>query len=160
MGVGAYATYLVLSVALAIVVGSALARGGRVFLLEMFGGNRALADAVSRLLTVAFYLFTLGFIALAMQPPGHLASFRQAVQLLSVKIGEVLLVLGAAHLASLAVFRRFGRRAPGHPGPRRQQTGPVIPGPRGPAPPAADTPGPPAAQGAAPARPRAGQDVH
>ena len=118
MGVGTYTAYLVLSVALTIAVGTALSRSGRVYLHEVLG-DQALARAVSRLLVLGFYLFTLGFVALAMQPPGAVTSLRQAVQLLSAKIGEVLLVLGVAHLASLALFRRFGRRALGRrPGPR------------------------------------------
>jgi len=119
MGVGTYTAYLVLSAALTIAVGTALSRSGRVYLQEVLGGDQVLARAVSRLLVLGFYLFTLGFVALAMQPPGAVASLRQAVQLLSAKIGEVLLVLGVAHLASLALFRRFGRRALGRrPGPR------------------------------------------
>ena len=128
MGVGTYTVYLVLSIAVTIAVGTALSHSGRIYLQEVLGGDQALARAVSRLLVLGYYLFTLGFIALAMQPPGSVTSLRQAVQLLSVKIGEVLLVLGAAHLASLAVFRRFGRRGLGRrlrPRPDRRGAGPV-----------------------------------
>jgi hypothetical protein len=125
MGVGTYTAYIVLSIALTIAVGTALARSGRVYLQQALGGDQALARAVSRLLVLGFYLFTLGFVALAMQPPGAVTSLRQAAQLVSVKIGEVLLVLGAAHLISLAVFRRFGRRGPARrPGPDRRPAGP------------------------------------
>lgn len=42
---------------------------------------------------------------------GNIDSARQGLQLLSVKIGEVLLVLGALHFANLAVFARFRGRA-------------------------------------------------
>ena len=52
-----------------------------------------------------------------MRPPGAITSAAQAAQVLSIKIGEVLLVLGAAHLAGVAVFRRFGRRVPAAPAP-------------------------------------------
>ncbi len=38
--------------------------------------------------------------------------------MLSVKVGEVLLVLGALHLTNFAIFRRIRRRpAPAAPGP-------------------------------------------
>jgi hypothetical protein len=140
MGIGVYIAYLLVSIALTVAVGMALSRSGRVFLTEVLGGNRALADAVNRLLIVGFYLLTLGFIALVMRPPGAITSATQAAQVLSIKIGEVLLVLGAAHLAGVAVFRRFGRRNPAPPAP--------------PAPPV--TSAPPAS---AP-RPWARQDVH
>ena len=50
------------------------------------------------------------FVVGLMRPPGAITSAAQAAQVLSIKIGEVLLVLGAAHLAGVAVVRRFGRR--------------------------------------------------
>jgi hypothetical protein len=139
MSIGIYVAYLLLSIGLTIVVGVALSRSARVFLTEALGGNRALAGAVNRLLMVGFYLLTLGFIALVMRPPGAITSAAQAAQVLSIKIGEVLLVLGAAHLAGVAVVRRFGRRLP--------------------APPPRPDPTPQPAPGAA-AGPRAWQDVH
>lgn len=150
MGIGVYVAYLLLSIGLTIAVGTALSRSGRVFLTEVLGGNRALADAVNRLLIVGFYLLTLGFIALVMRPPGAITSAAQAAQVLSVKIGEVLLVLGAAHLAGVAVFRRFGRRVQARPGSA---------GPPGSATRAA-SPAPPAPAGPAVPQPRARQDVH
>lgn len=147
MSTGIYVAYLLISIGLTIVVGMALSRSARVFLTEALGGNQALAGAVNRLLMVGFYLLTLGFIALVMRPPGAITSAAQAAQVLSIKIGEVLLVLGAAHLAGVAVVRRFARRTPAPP-PR-------------PAPPR--TPGSGAAAGSEPASvpgPRAWQDVH
>ena len=69
---------------------------------------------MNRLLVVGFYLLTLGFVVLAMRPSGQITSVRQAAGVLSVKIGEVLLVLGALHLMNVAIFRRIRRRpAPG-----------------------------------------------
>ena len=65
-----YLLYLVISVSLTIAAGLALSRSGRVFLRDVFGGDEALAEAVSRLLVVGFYLLTLGFVVLAMQPAG------------------------------------------------------------------------------------------
>jgi hypothetical protein len=125
MGIGIYVAYLLLSIALTIAVGSALSRSGRVFLTEVLGGNQALAGAVNRLLIVGFYLLTLGFIALVMRPPGVISSAAQAAQVLSIKIGEVLLVLGAAHLAGVAVFRRFGRRIQPPPQPPARPASPA-----------------------------------
>jgi hypothetical protein len=155
MGIGVYVAYLLISVGLTIAVGTALSRSGRVFLTEVLGGNQALAGAVNRLLIVGFYLLTLGFIALVMRPPEAITSAAQAAQVLSIKIGEVLLVLGAAHLAGVAVFRRFGRRAAFPPAP------PAPPAPAAPFAPSA--PAQSAAVGgpaAAVPRPRSRQDVH
>jgi hypothetical protein len=105
-----YFIYLLISIGLTIGVGWALARSGRTFLLDVFGGNEGLAEAVNRLLVVGFYVLNLGFVTLTMQTSGNIGSARQGVQLLSVKIGEVLLVLGALHFANLAVFARIRGR--------------------------------------------------
>jgi hypothetical protein len=103
--------YLLISIGLTVGVGWALARSGRVFLLDVFGGNADLAEAVNRLLVVGFYLINLGFVTLTMQAPDSVADAGQGLRLLSVKIGEVLLVLGALHFANLVVFARWRSRA-------------------------------------------------
>ena len=106
-----YLIYLLISVGLTVIVGRALSRSGREFLLEVFDGNADLADAVNRLLVVGFYLLNLGFVTLTMQTSGNIDGARQGLQLLSVKIGEVLLVLGALHFANLAIFAKVRSRA-------------------------------------------------
>jgi uncharacterized membrane protein len=112
-----YLVYLAISVSLTVGAGLVLSRSGRVFLRDVFGGDQALAEAVNRLLVVGFYLLTLGFVVLAMRPSGQITSIPQAAGVLSVKIGEVLLVLGALHLMNVAIFRRIRRRpAPGATG--------------------------------------------
>lgn len=103
--------YLLISVGLTVGVGWALARSGRVFLLDVYGGNAELAQAVNRLLVVGFYLLNFGFVTLTMQTSANVSGAGQGLQLLSVKIGEVLLVLGALHFANLAVFARWRGRA-------------------------------------------------
>ena len=105
-----YLIYLLISIGLTVIVGRALSRSGREFLLEVFDGNIALAEAVNRLLVVGFYLLNLGFVTLTMQTSGNIDGARQGLQLLSVKIGEVLLVLGALHFANLAIFARVRSR--------------------------------------------------
>lgn len=105
-----YITYLVISVALTVFVGSALSRSGRAFLLDAFSGRVAPTQAVTRLLVVGFYLLSLGFVTLTMRTTGEIGSAREAFQVLSVKVGEVLLVLGALYLVSLAVLTRLRHR--------------------------------------------------
>ena len=131
-----YAAYLLISTGLTVAVGWALSRSGRVFLASVFGGDTDLAEAVNRLLVVAFYLLSFGFIALTMRATGDIASVRQAVGVLSVKVGEELLVLGALHLANMMFFTRFRRRqrpgpfppdGPGAPGMTRPGAGPNAP---------------------------------
>jgi len=109
--VGTYLLYLLISIGLTVLVGTGLARSGRAFLLDVFGGNDSLAKAVSRLLVLGFYLLSLGFVTLTMRTGGDVANARSGLQLLSVKIGEVLLVLGVLPLVTLAALARTRRRA-------------------------------------------------
>ena len=109
--VGTYLLYLLISTGLTVLVGTGLARSGRAFLLDVFGGNEALARAVSRLLVLGFYLLSLGFVTLTMRTGGDIGSARAGLQLLSVKIGEVLLVLGVLPLVALTALTRTRRRA-------------------------------------------------
>jgi hypothetical protein len=109
--VGTYLAYLLISTGLTIVVGTGLARSGRAFLLDVFSGNDALARAVSRLLVLGFYLLSMGFVTLTMRTHGEITSARAGLQVLSLKVGEVLLVLGVMPLLTLAALARTRRRS-------------------------------------------------
>jgi hypothetical protein len=106
-----YILYLAISIALTIWVAQTLFKNGRVFLVDVFHGNDALADSVNHLLVVGFYLINLGYISLALKLGYQVADTRQAIEALSEKIGVVLLVLGAMHFGNLYVFSRIRRRA-------------------------------------------------
>lgn len=108
--------YLIISLAVAGIVGQALSRSGRAFLAERLGPDDGVASAASRLLVVAFYLLAAGFIALTMPSWDHVGSTGEALRLLSGKLGEVLLVLGGLHLAATAVFARLRRARSWPPG--------------------------------------------
>lgn len=105
-----YAAYLLISTGLTIAVGWALSRSGRVFLASVLGGDQSLADAVNRLLVVAFYLLSFGFITLTTRTSAHITGPAQAAGVLSVKIGEELLMLGGLHLLNMLFFTRLRRR--------------------------------------------------
>jgi hypothetical protein len=106
----AYIIYLLLSVAIALWVGRTLSRNGRVFLVENFEGNDALADSVNHLLLVGFYLINFGFISLALRYGDKPETIDQTIEFLSTKIGLVIMLLGAMHffnMRALIKFRNF-----------------------------------------------------
>jgi hypothetical protein len=129
-----YVVYLLISVALTVFVGSALSRSGRIFLLDVFGGQVAPAQAASRLVVVGFYLLNLGFVTLTMRMSGEIGGARQVIQVLSVKIGEVLLVLGGLYVANIGFLTRLRRRAQAYQqvSPEGGWPEPPSPRPRGP----------------------------
>ena len=59
-----YTAYFLVSLGMTIWVARTLHKNGRLFLVEAFSGNQALADSVNHLLLVGFYLINLGFILL------------------------------------------------------------------------------------------------
>jgi hypothetical protein len=108
--VGSYIVYLLTSLAVTIWVAQTLHKNGRVFLVDAFHGNTELADSVNHLLVVGFYLINIGYVTLALSTTGNLTSLRAAIELVSNKIGIVLLVLGGMHFFNLFVFSRMRKR--------------------------------------------------
>jgi len=106
-----YFSYLAISIALTIWVARTLHRSGRVFLVDAFHGNTELADSVNHLLVVGFYLINVGYIALALTTSSPMTTFREIIELESVKIGIVLLNLGAMHFFNILVFAKMRNRA-------------------------------------------------
>lgn len=106
-----YLAYLAISIALTVWVAQTLHKNGRVFLVDVFHGNEALADSVNHLLIVGFYLINFGYISLALKIGIDVANTRAAIEELSSKIGIVLLVLGAMHFSNLLIFNRLRQRA-------------------------------------------------
>ncbi len=107
----AYLIYLTISIALTIWVARTLHKNGRVFLVDVFHGNEALADSVNHLLVVGFYLINSGYVSLALKLAKSVANTQEAIEALSVKVGMVLIVLGGMHFFNLFIFSRMRRRA-------------------------------------------------
>ncbi len=116
-----YLTYLLISVTLTIWVARTLYKRGAIFLVDAFHGNKELADSVNHLLVVGFYLINIGFVSLALKTADVITTSRAAIELLSDKMGMVMLILGGMHFFNLYVFSRIRRSAQ----PRR----PLIPTP-------------------------------
>jgi len=117
-----YLVYVLISVSLTIWVARTLYKRGGIFLVDAFHGNVELADSVNHLLVVGFYLINIGFVSLALKTAAVIDTSRAAIELLSDKMGMVLLILGAMHFFNLYVFSRIRRSA-------RVPHGPVTPNP-------------------------------
>ena len=105
-----YLVYVLIS-ALTIWVARTLYKRGGIFLVDAFQGNGELADSVNHLLVVGFYLINIGFVSLALKTAAVIDTSRGAIELLSDKMGMVLLILGAMHFFNLYVFSRIRRSA-------------------------------------------------
>ncbi len=107
----AHLAYLVLSIGLTVWVARTLSKSGGVFLVDAFLGNRELANSVNHLLVVGFYLINIGFVSLALKYGDKPTDLESAIEILSTKMGFVLLVLGGMHFFNLYVFSRMRKRA-------------------------------------------------
>ncbi len=106
-----YFAYVVISLAVTIWVARTLHKNGRIFLIDAFHSNTELADSVNHLLLVGFYLVNIGYVTLALRTSVNLGNLRESIELLSDKIGMVLLVLGVMHFSNLYIFSRMRKRS-------------------------------------------------
>ncbi len=106
-----YILYLNFSIGITIWVGRTLNKNGRLFLIENFKGNEALADSVNHLLLVGFYLINFGFISLALKYGEKPSDLPGMIEFLSTKVGLAILVLGIMHfwnMHALVKYRKSG----------------------------------------------------
>ncbi|MFI5170954.1 MAG: hypothetical protein ACHQFW_01110 [Chitinophagales bacterium] len=109
--VAAYCWYLPISAILTIWVASTLFKNGKVFLVEIFHGNNELANAVNKLLLVGFYLVNLGYIVFTMTIVKDIISNQEIFEVLSKKIGLIILVLGFWHFFNMYLLFRGKRKS-------------------------------------------------
>ncbi|MEZ4697878.1 MAG: hypothetical protein R2832_15790 [Rhodothermales bacterium] len=107
----AYAAYAFVSIFMTVWVARTLSRNGRIFLVDAMNGNEPLADSTNHLLVVGFYLINFAFIALTLESYSDPDSGREVVELLSTKLGTILLIIGGMHFMNLYVLNRFRRRS-------------------------------------------------
>jgi hypothetical protein len=105
---GTYLAYLGISVGLTVWVGRTLSSNGTVFLVDVFAGEE-LARSVSRLLVVGFYLVNLGFVTLALRSREAVADLTGAIEVLSRKIGLVLLLVGLLPILNVLILGQLRR---------------------------------------------------
>jgi len=105
--VESYLIYIVISLAATVLVARTLHRNGGVFLVDAFRGNTELAKSVNHLLVVGFYLINVGYVTQALTTDRSAETMRAAIELVSSKLGTILLVLGAMHFFNLYVFNRL-----------------------------------------------------
>ncbi len=102
-----YSVYLAISVAITIWVGNTLHRNGRVFLVQNFQGNEAVADAINHMLLVGFYLLNFGLVLLTLSEGAKPTEVAAAMEFLSTKIGLNVIVLGMLHFCLMYVLVHF-----------------------------------------------------
>ncbi|MBP6023667.1 hypothetical protein [Ferruginibacter sp.] len=106
-----YCFYLVITIALTVWVARTLFKNGKVFLIDIFHGNKELADSVNNLLLVGFYLINIGYAVYTLQVTSSISNFQEVIEKLSVKVGLIILILGAMHFFNLYIFFTLRKKA-------------------------------------------------
>lgn len=114
--------YLAISIALTIWVARTLYRNGRIFIIQAFRGNEAMADSVNHLLLVGFYLVNIGFIAFFLRFGEEPVDVQGAIETVSTRIGVVMLILGGMHFFNMKNLDNLRRK-----GEAKTQAGTVPP---------------------------------
>ena len=106
-----YLVYACASIGLTIWLARTLFKNGEVFLEDVFADNPRMAGAVNRLLVVGFYLLNLGYAFVTLRADREVSTHAEGIETLAVKLGSLLLVLGALHMCNLYLFHRIRRRS-------------------------------------------------
>jgi len=106
-----YLLYLTITILLTIWVARTLFKNGKIFLIDIFHGNKELADSVNNLLLVGFYLINLGYAVYTLRVSSTIVNNQEVIECLSVKIGWIILILGAMHFFNLYIFFSLRKKA-------------------------------------------------
>ena len=106
-----YSFYLIITISLTIWVARTLFKNGKVFLIDIFHGNKELADSVNNLLLVGFYLINLGYAVYTLQVTNNILNVQQVIEEVSIKIGLIILILGGMHFFNLYIFFNLRKKA-------------------------------------------------
>ena len=106
-----YGVYLIATITLTIWVAHTLFKNGQVFLIDIFHGNKDLSQAVNNLLWVGFYLVNVGYAVYTLRTTDLVQNARDVVEVLSLKLGAIILILGCMHFMNMFIFFRLRKRA-------------------------------------------------
>ncbi len=104
-----YLAYLAITIGITIWVARTLRKHGHVFLTDGMQESKELSEALSHLLVVGFYLVNFGVISFWLKSEQVADSSQAAIEALSMKVGTILVVIGAMHFLLLAVFASVRR---------------------------------------------------
>ncbi len=106
-----YILYLIITICLTVWVARTLFKNGKLFLLDIFHGNKELADSVNNLLLVGFYLINLGYVVYTLRITSSVVNAQDMLEKPSRKIGWIILLLGFMHFLNLYIFFTLRKKA-------------------------------------------------
>jgi hypothetical protein len=105
-----YCLYLLITLFVILYVGNLLFRNGCPFLLNTFGGNVQLADAINKILLAGYYLINIGYAVIVLKVWKKVASLQEMMDVLGSKAGTIILGLGIIHIINVITLVAIGRK--------------------------------------------------
>ncbi len=112
-----YLLYILISVLLTIWVGRTLFINGMVFLMKIFKEDELLVTSINKLLLIGFYLINFGYALFNLIERTPVATAVKSVEVLSQKIGLIIIVLGIMHFVNLIALFKLRSKAKKEPKP-------------------------------------------
>lgn len=106
-----YVVYTIICTGIAAWVGRTLQRSGPAFVSHGKQLDEEVVESITHLLVVGFYLIAFGAICFLLNTSSQVSSAEDAMEVLSVKIGFVLVVTGIVHFYLVATLVRIRNNA-------------------------------------------------
>jgi len=106
----AYSIYLIAIIYVIGFVGNSLYKNGIGFLINTFKGDVHLANAVNKFLITGYYLTNIGYSVYVLKIGIQVSSIIELSNILSYKLGMIILSLGAMHLFNVFTLVCIGNR--------------------------------------------------
>jgi hypothetical protein len=106
----AYSIYLPIGVFVTYWVGKSLYKNGRLYLQQIFQQNDKLIDPINKLLLTGYYLLNVGYVFVLMVQQLPINTHHQLIEVLSSRVGIILISLGGIHFFNLAALYFISRK--------------------------------------------------
>jgi hypothetical protein len=115
-----YIIYLALAYIITVHVGLVFYRNGRVFILNLMGGDEQFTNAINNLLLVGYYLLNLGYCAVMITMWEPIDSPEGMINNLSFMLSRIILLLGIMHYINMAAIYLLSKKHKFHPNIKHQ----------------------------------------
>jgi len=105
-----YIVYLAVCIGITYWVAQVLFSNARVFFDDIFYQDVALSESTNKLLKVGFYLVNIGFILFLLKTY-NINTHKEVFEILSIKVGTVILILGTIYLTNVYLFFKLRKKA-------------------------------------------------
>jgi len=106
----AYSVYLPIGIFVTYWVGKSLYTNGRLYLQQIFQHNDLMVDPINKILLTGYYLLNVGYVFVLMVQELPIQTYQQLLEVLSNRIGIILISLGCIHIFNLLTLYFISRK--------------------------------------------------